>query len=69
MSNNTIINGAKQAMYGFRRNLDKKQQSMANTEKKKNREVSLLQRPEKNASEEDTFIEDLVLSIRKTGNA
>ena len=63
---NTITTGARQAMYGMRKRMDDYERKSSSAKDKKNMEASLLQRPEKVKDKEDTFIEDMILSIRKT---
>lgn len=58
---NTVINGAKQAIYGTKKRMKNYQ-----SPKKETTETSLVQRPQKNESKEDPFIEELIMSIRNT---
>tara|TARA_Y100001937_G_C7104898_1_gene324447 strand:- start:683 stop:886 length:204 start_codon:yes stop_codon:yes gene_type:complete len=58
---NTVINGARQAIYTARKRM--KDYKPVETETK---ETGLLQRPEKKQDKDDPFIEDLIMRIRNT---
>jgi len=63
---NTITTGSRQAIYGMKRRLIEREKTRASTQQKQSNDSSLVQRPEKVKQQDDTFIEDLILNIRKT---
>ena len=63
---NTITTGSRQAMNGMNRRLTEYEKTKTNTQQKQSNDSSLVQRPEKVKQQDDTFIEDLILNIRKT---